>query len=1252
MAILACCALVGVAVPAAGAPAAPAGVPGALASSGEPHAVTLVTGDQVLVRGDEILSVTGVDGQPVEYQTRQQGRSVFVVPLAAAPYIAQGRVDEALFDVSALIDYGYDDAGSASIPVLATYGKGAATSRAAALPASEATRTFPALGVAALSAPKKSASAFWQAVTATGGARSASTPGKIWLDRKVSAALDRSVPQIGAPEAWKAGHTGKGVKVAVLDTGWDPTHPDLAGRVSASKDFTGKGNTVDGHGHGTHVASTVGGTGAASSGRNKGVAPDADLIVGKVLADNGSGPTSAIMAGMEWAVAEGADVVSMSLGSDTGGTCDDPLATAVNTLSDSTPTLFVMAAGNAGPGASTVGTPGCARSALTVAAADRDLSTASFSSRGDVHDGEGAHYGKPDITAPGVGIVAARAAGTSMGTPVDDRYTAASGTSMATPHVAGAGAILAQGHPGLRGAALKRALTSSVLPGAKDFPLAQGAGFLDVAQGDSTTLTGPAAVDGGTLAWPHTKGQHVQRELTWDNAGDADVTLHLSAETFDHSGAEAPAGSASLDRDSITVPAHGSGRATLTMSASDGLPDDTYGEMTGRVTATGTDGARSVTAFGFHAAPHMVTLTFKGTNRAGDPAGQVSYVDLLSPSLVTVRRAYFEDGVARLTVRAGTYDMDAALYGFDPGVTEDDLYRTTRSVAQYVRPGQKYTEDATIALDGRTIERVRVTGDRPSENATTAVLYKREHSGGVFGTGVHVGSAAAQDVAIAAAEDSPAWKGTHVGYVTRAYAPLLDLRTTDGERIDARYAAYSAVTTDGISHLPDAGHAKVVDVGHGSAEELAAHEVKDRLVLADLGDSDAGSVERLRVVTNDALERGAVGVLVGHGFPGSWQPFTDVALPVLGVDRAEYALLGDAAAAGTGLRWKGEGSSPFVYNIAHTMEHGIPASIDLRVRERDMSRVTEVWHSQLKDDIYGDRMAASPFDGLGTEVIGLPQQTEVPSARSAFYTTGTGWLPMASSNTSSSLELMLSRIRRWDKPSKDVETWYRGPVTPQTPSDVNTGEAGRIAVRDRSTMGVGIPLFGDAEGHYAFGSLTDRPTVTLRREGEAVGTVTGSSGEWAVPQEEAEYALEMDVKRNYDIPATRDWKLSTSTRTEWTFRSGGTAEVSSLPLLMPRYGVPVDTRNRALMVRAFPIVLKAAAQPGYDGKAASFSAEVSYDDGAHWVKAPVTRVAGTFTAFVDNTPAGHGGHVSLRVHATAADGSAVTQTVTRAYAVR
>ncbi|WP_197322314.1 S8 family serine peptidase, partial [Saccharomonospora sp. NB11] len=127
------------------------------------------------------------------------------------------------------------------------------------------------------------------------------------------ATLAESVPQIGAPEAWDSGLTGEGVRVAVLDTGIDADHPDLADAVVEAEDFTGSGNTDDGQGHGTHVAATILGDGSASDGRYRGVAPDAELVVGKVLDDDGFGQESWILAGMEWA-AENASVVNMSLG--------------------------------------------------------------------------------------------------------------------------------------------------------------------------------------------------------------------------------------------------------------------------------------------------------------------------------------------------------------------------------------------------------------------------------------------------------------------------------------------------------------------------------------------------------------------------------------------------------------------------------------------------------------------------------------------------------------------------------------------------------------------------------------------------------------------------------------------------------------------------------------------------------------------------------------------------------------------------
>jgi subtilisin family serine protease len=265
----------------------------------------------------------------------------------------------------------------------------------------------------------------------------------IWFDEPVHTMLDVSVPLIGAPQVWQAGITGKDIKVAIVDTGIDPNHPDFANRIAQMKDFTGQG-PADNHGHGTHVAGIIGGTGAGSSAKYRGVAPDCLYYTAKVLRGDGSGSTSDVMAGVEWAVQQGAQVINLSLGSD--GACDG--TDALSVLCDTAVgkgVVMCIAAGNAGPGASTVGSPGCAKSVITIGATTKSDQIASFSSRGPTSDGRV----KPDVCFPGANIVACRASGTSMGTPVNELYTSASGTSMATPHAAGTCALLLQAKPGL-----------------------------------------------------------------------------------------------------------------------------------------------------------------------------------------------------------------------------------------------------------------------------------------------------------------------------------------------------------------------------------------------------------------------------------------------------------------------------------------------------------------------------------------------------------------------------------------------------------------------------------------------------------------------------------------------------------------------------------------------------------------------------------------------------------------------------------
>lgn len=259
---------------------------------------------------------------------------------------------------------------------------------------------------------------------------------QVWPDTPVHIWLDTSVPLLGVPQVWAAGPRGKGIVVAVVDTGVDFSHPDLAGRRGLTEDFSGQG-FADNHGHGTHVAGIIAGSGAASNGLYTGVAPAATIMAAKVLRADGSGSTSDVMAGVDWAAHNGAHVINLSLGSDEPGDGSDALSQICDAAT-ARGIVVCVAAGNSGPGARTVGSPGCARTVITVGASDRNDRVASFSSRGPTAD----NRVKPDLCFPGVAIAACRAAGTGMGQIINDFYVAASGTSMATPHCAGAVALL------------------------------------------------------------------------------------------------------------------------------------------------------------------------------------------------------------------------------------------------------------------------------------------------------------------------------------------------------------------------------------------------------------------------------------------------------------------------------------------------------------------------------------------------------------------------------------------------------------------------------------------------------------------------------------------------------------------------------------------------------------------------------------------------------------------------------------------
>lgn len=688
--------------------------------------ITLITGDKVTYRaGHAVTAQPGPGRDGMVFQKHALGNKQLIVPLDAVPLLASGVLDQRLFDVSLLADLGLDDANSPTLPLLVQYNGTTRTARSALTAGTTVRRELPIVDGLAITQQRVSANLLWESWTAT--TRRTALAGdvrKVWLDGGVKPLLDRSVQQIGAPEAWAAGATGKGVKVAVLDSGIDQTHPDLKGRVSAAKGFTSEGDdATDEGGHGTHVASTVGGTGAASNGKYRGVAPDAELMVGKVCGMRNC-EFSAIIAGMEWAANSGARVINMSLGG--GPTPDvDPMEQAVNDLTATTGALFVISAGNSGADSS-VGSPAEADAALAVASVTKSDGLSSFSSRGPrAHD-----LGlKPDIAAPGSHIVAARAAGVPLEPfAVNDSYADLSGTSMAAPHVTGAAALLAQLHPSWKAAELRSALTGSSLGLRGIGVFGQGSGRVDLTRAlKQTVTTSPSKVDLGPVEAPH---KPVTKALTYRNDGDKPVTLTLKLDTFGPKGRTAPAGMFTLSRSVVRIPAHGTVTLDLTADTSVPGPDGAYA---GWLVATGNGQVvRTAVGVGKALPSYQQKLTVLDTDGKPFVASDNKYAGLFLLNVDNLF-GYFASPGDTLDLPKGRYVVDGGISTVNPdGVGYGQSIYLGEPDVVIDRPGE-------LVLDARRAKPIAVKAPVPGASAATGgVGFARPIGDITFNTGLAI----------------------------------------------------------------------------------------------------------------------------------------------------------------------------------------------------------------------------------------------------------------------------------------------------------------------------------------------------------------------------------------------------------------------------------------------------------------------------------------------------------------------------------
>ncbi|WP_237105348.1 S8 family serine peptidase [Nonomuraea sp. MG754425] len=1213
-------------VPGAYAESDPAANSAAFTAAAAGTEITLITGDRVQVRkvDGEHSTVTvtpapRADGSVPTFQVLETGSGVTVIPDDVATLVPE-RLDTELFNVTALAEQDY----GAAIPLILTYAQNAAR---AAVPAAERLRTLESIGGAGVRVAAADAAAFGAELAklaAPSPQARAATPlagvSKVWLDRKVRPVLEDSVPQIGAPEAWAAGYDGSGTTVAVLDTGVDAGHADLAGKVAEQRDFTGEDVNGDPHGHGTHVASTA-----------SGVAPGVRLLGGRVLGADGSGQLSWIIDGMEWAAGEKhAEVVNLSLG---GREAGGPLTDAVSTLTRQYGTLFVVAAGNDGCD-SCVGTPGDAPEALTVGAVDKQDRLADFSNRGPVA-ADGAV--KPDVTAPGVDITAARSGGGRI---------AMSGTSMATPHVAGAAALLRQARPDLTANELKSLLMATAEPGA-DIPVdAQGAGRIDVA----AAVKGSVVASAGSLNFGRLSiGEEKTLTVGYRNLGQAPAELRLTGgDAF------------TVEPATLTLPAGGSAEAKVTLKA--GEP----GTLRRELTAAGTRTLLAATV-----EEKRVELRVRGVARDGRTArGGFTVLNLDEGTLVgrllpgapdePCTEAKYGSGTC-LRVKPGTYSVLGHIFTM-PATQDSTATGKPLHESLVGDPEMRITKDTEVVLDARKAVEVRVeTPDHETKRNTGAAAalmwYRAGEQGTALRGGTNISPGGQVEERLFVQPTKKVTKGTFVVSTRwRLEAPAIEL-STPGLKLTPEYVdpvQFSDFSTeyprlDGVRLLPAA------DAGRGSAAEIKARDLRGRLAVIRRTDGVPVSTQ-----ANAAAAAGAAMVAVYSDRPGSdvttGGNMVKLAVPTVRLSHEEgLKLVERLRRLPVPVVAKGIVASPYVYDLYLREQGRVGDSLKYVVRAKTQARVETGYHSQLADDMTANeaRYVFEPWDTLSISTNHPMAKT--PRTRVDYVTPDPDLRWSTSAQTPERnynnmwprpdtvrVGVSSPEMRAYAPGERVGRTVFKQPLLP----GVNPRNPVR---RDGDKLMLSMQGFVDSGGNVgeAYTSMFERGMKTDFRlfQGETLIWQTNylPAGSGILPADRNAYRIE------YDLANESDWaKLSTRTRGVWTFTSEHVAQPTVLPLLVASFDAPVDLKNRAVSRK---LGLSVRHQEGArQSSIGQVSLEVSYDDGGTWRPARL-RAKGD-RAYETTLDQFRPGFVSLRLKAADVDGNTLTQEVIRAYALR
>jgi hypothetical protein len=1274
-------------------------VPAALTRGSAPVTITMITGDTVTYGTDSGGRATatvspGPGRDQITFRGRTEGGDYYLVPSDAEPSLAAGLLDKRMFDLTYLAAGGYGDSATGELPVIVQYRQTAGLARQT-LPSSSTTRSLPSVNGAAMRVAKKQAGAFWE--TVRGGAELGAGLGKLWLDGRVTVSDDVSDAQIGAPAAWAAGLDGTGMTVGIIDTGIDRTHPDLVGKVVAAQSFVpagepGGGNpadVTDRHGHGTHVASIVAGTGAASAGKYRGVAPNATFTIAKALDDSGSGSDSTIIAAMQWqAATEHARVVSMSLGSNVPTDGTDPLSQAVNDLTAQYGTLFVIAAGNSGPAAGTVAAPGAATSALTVGAVNSADQLANFSSRGPR---AGDHAIKPEITGPGVAILAARAAGTSLGTPLDQYYTAASGTSMATPHVAAAAAILAQQHPEWTAEQLKLALVGSAHDiGATAFQ--QGAGRVDIARAISQQVFVDTASVSGNFVYPST-GATLTKAITYRNTGPAAVSLSLNVSLNGPDGKPAPAAVATIDQAALSVPAGATATVNLTIDPATAGP----GLFSGRLRATDAAGDLLTVPIGMQAQAKQDTITVRvvgGSNRPIFP-NSLSYLSALRVNDTVPELA--EEPIStvaygwRATGEPNTYEThiklaEGGIYSLESQVSWRNLLSGRNQTTILTRPQVTLDHDLTVTFNIDEAAEIKYRTPRTSTPVTANLAWTRTTASGALYLSFFLASYPI--VAEGGLWTMPSAAPTVGTFTLSIDETLIAPQATVTVRGRGQVELHPQYVVESNDIYPKFNKDQRLRVA-SEADLTAGRDVSGALVFVQ-PTTATGLIADLDL----AVAAKAAGVLTDSPYASilSTSSQQRMAIPLLSIDLSDgartRAVLDGVTQARADIH--PELDSPYEYKLNYFLRGRIPSSLTISPREQDLTQLRTTYHAEYPPTAgrWGNRTDVIEVSHtfLGDQRLSIKGSHNFTGHRDRvdyYNTTGSDvlWLRLNEFLDDKGQLRIEDSYRGFTRAGVGQEDWNQPSlpstptVGPQFPTSFATAlnfpcdgcrQGDTLRVRSLSAFGLG-QYSGAADPSHHIQDDNAVEETHLYQGGTELPPQSDLAGltYYSLPAATGTYRL-TDTYHN----GSAGQRLAKTVDTTWTFHSGrptvnavkapyacidtllfgSTEPCVSQPLLFPSYdlGLAPDDTAPAGQLYDFTVSVAGAA------RVAGLRLWTSADDGVHWRQALVIPGGGnTYEVIVRNPRLADAplGTVTIKLEAWDTAGNSVQQTIHSAYGI-